>query len=225
MTGGRAAIATAGAAGLRAGAACLRAGVAALLAGACVAWAAFPLRPAGLAELALVLAVAGAVLGVLRMALASVVAPAEAFASGPERVWARFLRLIRRLPEEEGTVLAVLWLEVQHPARPWYTAGLGVALVAYLLAVHLDESRAAPGVLRRQAPLLAVGACLLAAGAGAAMIPAVGRGSGPDWLRVLASAAAVGAALLVVPVSRLGHRGRAAASPPGGAAGSPGAGR
>jgi hypothetical protein len=192
MTGWRAAIITAGAASL--------------LAGACVAWSAIPLRPTGLAELALFLAVACAVLGVLRLVLASVVAPDEAFASGPERIWARFLLLLRRLPEEEGTVLAVLWLEVQHRARPWHTAVLGAALVAYLLAVHLDESRARPGALRRQAPLLAVGAGLLAAGAGAAMIPAVGAGAGPDWLRVLAAAAAVSAALLVVPLTRPGHR-------------------
>jgi hypothetical protein len=193
MTGWRATIATTGAASL--------------LAGACVAWSAIPLRPTGLARLALFLAVGAAALGVLRLALASVAAPAETFASGPERVWARFLLLLRRLPEEEVTVLAVLWLEVQHPARPWHTAVLGAALVAYLLAVHLDESRATPGTLRRQAPLLAVGACLLAAGAGAAMIPAVGTGAGPDWLRVLASAAAVSAALLVVPVTRPGHGG------------------
>jgi hypothetical protein len=192
MTGWRAAIATAAAASL--------------LAGACVAWSAIPLRPTGLARLALFLAVACAVLGVLRLVLASVAAPDDMFTSGPERIWARFLLLLRRLPEEEGAVLAVLWLEVQHPARPWHTAVLGAALVAYLLAVHLDESRARPGTLRRQAPLLAVGAALLAAGAGVAMIPAVGTGAGPDWLRVLASAAAVGAALLVVPVTRPGHR-------------------
>jgi len=66
MTGWRAAIITAGAASL--------------LAGACVAWSAIPLRPTGLAELALFLAVACAVLGVLRLVLASVVAPDEAFA-------------------------------------------------------------------------------------------------------------------------------------------------
>jgi len=195
MTGWRATITTAGAA--------------ALLAGACVAWSAIPLRPTGLAELALVLAVGCAVLGVLRLALASAAVPDEMFTSAPERAWARILLLLRLLPEEEGTVLAVLWLEVQHPARPWHTAALGAALVAYLLAVHLDESRATPGILRRQAPLLAAGAGLLAAGAGAAMIPAVGAGTGPDWLRALASAAAVGAALLVVPVT-LGRAGSVA---------------
>jgi hypothetical protein len=200
MTGWRATITTAGAASL--------------LAAACVAWSAIPLRPTDPARLALVLAVACAALGVLRMALAWVPAPGESgerYVSGPERVWARLLLLLRLLPEEEGAVLAVLWLEVQHPARPWHTAVLGALLVAYLLTVHLDESGATPRTFRRQAPLLALGACLLAAGAGAAMIPAVGTGAGPDWLRVLASAAAVSAALLVVPVTRPGRGGGAGA--------------
>ena len=55
-----------------------------------------------------------------------------------------------------AAVLAVLWLEVQHPARPWHTAVLGALLMAYLLTVHLDESGATPRTFRRQAPLLAV---------------------------------------------------------------------
>ncbi len=212
MTGWRATIVTTGAASL--------------LAAACVAWSAIPLRPGRAAETALVLAVALAALGVLRLALAYVPAPGESgdrYVSGPERILARLLLLLRLMPEEEGAVLAVLWLEVQHPARPWHTAVLGALLVAYLLTVHLDESGATPRTFRRQAPLLAVGACLLAAGAGAAMIPAVGSGSGPDWLRVLASAAAVGAALLVVPVTRPsgatrpGRGGGAGASRGGGA--------
>ena len=192
-------------------------GAATLLAGACVAWSAIPLPPTGLAQLALGLAVGCAVLGVLRLALASAPAPDDMFTSAPERAWARVLLLVRLLREEEGVVLAVLWLEVQHPARPWHTAVLGAALVAYLLAVHLDESRARPGTLRRQAPLLAAGAALLAAGAGAAMIPAVGAGAGggADWLRVLASVAAVSAALLVVPVTRPGRGAGAGAGPPG----------
>jgi hypothetical protein len=200
MTGWRATITTAGAASL--------------LAAACVAWSAIPLRPTAPARLALVLAVALAALGVLRLALAWVPAPGESgdrYVSGPERIVARLLLLLRLLPEEEGAVLAVLWLEVQHPARPWHTAVLGALLVAYLLTVHLDESGATPRTLRRQAPLLAVGACLLAAGAGAAMIPAVDTGAGPDWLRLLASAAAVSAALLVVPVTRPGRGGGAGA--------------
>ena len=193
MTGWRATIVTTGATSL--------------LAAACVAWAATPVRPGRAAETALILAVALAALGVLRLALAYVPAPGESgdrYVTAPERLLARLLLLLRLMPEEEGAVLAVLWLEVQHPGRPWHTALLGALLVAYLLTVHLDESGATVKTFRRQAPLLAVGAYLLAAGAGAAMIPAVSGGTGPDWLRVLACAAAVGAALLVVPVTRPG---------------------
>jgi len=94
----------------------------------------------------------------------------------------------------------VLWLEVQHPARPWHTAALGAGLVGYLLATHIAESGAAPGrLLRRQAKVLLAGACLLALGAGLAMLPAAGPGAGSALLRVLAAAAVIAAAVLVLP--------------------------
>jgi hypothetical protein len=54
-------------------------------------------------------------------------------------------------------------------------------------------------LLRRQAKVLAVGACLLALGAGAAMLPATGQGAGSSLLRVLAAAAVTAAAALVLP--------------------------
>ena len=58
----------------------------------------------------------------------------------------------------------------------------------------------APGrTLRRHAKLLAVGACLLALGAGFAMIPAATPGAGAALLRVLAAAAVIAAAALVIP--------------------------
>ena len=82
------------------------------------------------------------------------------------------------MPWEEGALLAVLWLEVLHPSRPWHTAVLGAALIAYLLATHLAESGASPRALRPQVRVLAVGAVLLALGAGAGMLPAAGTGSG-----------------------------------------------
>jgi len=85
---------------------------------------------------------------------------------------------------------AAKWLEVLHPARPWHTAALGAALTAYLLITHIAESGADVGpLLRRQAKLLAVGACLLALGAGFAMIPASAPGAGSAILRVIAAAA------------------------------------
>jgi len=96
--------------------------------------------------------------------------------------------------------VALIWLEVLHPARPWHTAALGAGLVAYLLATHIAESGAAPGrLLRRQAKVLLAGACLLAVGAGFAMLPATGAGAGSALLRVLAAVAVVAAAALVLP--------------------------
>jgi phosphatidylserine synthase len=175
-----------------------------LLGAACVAWTAVPPRHTGLAALALVVSIIAVVAGALRLALADVPQPEDGFfPSAPVRTWLTFLAVLRGLPWEEIAVVALLWLEVQHPARtssPWHTAALGFGLAAYLLAVHIAESGAPPGrLLRRQAKLLLAGACLLALGAGFAMLPAAGPGAGSALLRVLAAAAVVAAAALVLP--------------------------
>lgn len=175
-----------------------------LLGAACVAWTAVPPRHTGLATLALVVSIIAVVAGALRLALADVPQPEDGFfPSAPVRTWLTFLAVLRGLPWEEIAVVALLWLEVQHPARtsaPWHTAALGFGLAAYLLAVHIAESGAAPGrLLRRQAKLLLAGACLLALGAGFAMLPAAAPGAGSALLRVLAAAAVVAAAALVLP--------------------------
>jgi hypothetical protein len=176
--------------------------LAALLLGvACVAWSAAPLGRGGWPTVALVIAIIAVVAGGLRLALADVPEPEDAYLlSGPMRAWLNFLALLRTLPWEEIAVAAVLWLEVQHPARPWYTAALGAGLTAYLLITHIAESGAEPGrILRRHAKVLAVGACLLALGAGFAMIPVAAPGAGASLLRVLAAAAVIAAAALVIP--------------------------
>lgn len=172
-----------------------------LLGAACVAWTAVPPRHTGLAALALVVSIIAVVAGALRLALADVPQPEDGFfPSAPVRTWLTFLAVLRGLPWEEIAVVALLWLEVQHPARPWHTAALGFGLAAYLLAVHIAESGAPAGrLLRRQAKLLLAGACLLALGAGFAMLPAASPGAGPALLRVLAAAAVVAAAALVLP--------------------------
>jgi phosphatidylserine synthase len=172
-----------------------------LLGAACVAWTAVPPRHTGLATLALVVSIIAVVAGALRLALADVPQPEDGFfPSAPVRAWLTFLAVLRGLPWEEIAVVALLWLEVQHPARPWHTAALGFGLAAYLLAVHIAESGAPAGrLLRRQAKLLLAGACLLALGAGFAMLPAAGPGAGSALLRVLAAAAVVAAAALVLP--------------------------
>jgi hypothetical protein len=172
-----------------------------LLGAACVAWTAVPPRHTGLAALALVVSIIAVVAGALRLALADVPQPEEGFfPSAPVRAWLTFLAVLRGPPWEEIAVVALLWLEVQHPARPWHTAALGFGLAAYLLAVHIAESGAPAGrLLRRQAKVLLAGACLLALGAGFAMLPAAGPGAGSALLRVLAAAAVVAAAALVLP--------------------------
>jgi hypothetical protein len=176
--------------------------LAALLLGvACVAWSAAPLGHGGWPTVALVIAIIAVTAGGLRLALADVPEPEDAYLlSGPMRAWLNFLALLRTLPWEEIVVAAVLWLEVQHSPRPWPTAALGAGLTAYLLITHIAESGADPGrILRRHAKLLALGACLLALGAGFAMIPAAPPGAGASLLRVLAAAAVIAAAALVIP--------------------------
>ena len=172
-----------------------------LLGAACVAWSAAPLGHGGWPTIALIVAITAVTAGGLRLALADVPEPEAAyFLSGYQRAWLNFLALLRTVAWEELAVLAVLWLELQHPARPWPTAALGAGLTAYLLITHIAESGADPAVvLRRHAKVLAVGACLLAVGAGFAMIPAATPGAGSALLRVLAAAAVIAAAALVIP--------------------------
>jgi hypothetical protein len=171
-----------------------------LLGAGCVVWAAAPLVHKGWANLALVLAIAGVAAGALRLVLSGIPVPEDAFLlPASVRAWLRFLEILRRVPWEEGAVIALVWLEVMHRSRPWHTAFLGAALIAYLLATHLAESDASPAVLRPQARVLAVGAGLLALGAGAGMLPATGPGPGSALLRLVAAGALIAAAALVLP--------------------------
>jgi hypothetical protein len=173
---------------------------AALLGAGCVAWAAAPLVHKGLADLALVLAICGVAGGALRLILAGIPVPEDSFLlPTPLRAWLWFLETLRRVPWEEGAVIAIVWLEVLHSSRPLDTAVLGAALIAYLLATHLAESGASPAVLRPQARVLAAGAALLALGAGAGMLPSAGPGAGSALLRLVAAAALIAAAGLVLP--------------------------
>jgi hypothetical protein len=167
------------------------AGAAGLLAAACVAWSATPpAGPRGLGRLILAAAIACAVLSVVRLALGP--APGDALVYlNPVLSAARQLAgLVRRVPWAEGLVIAVLVLEVLHPPRPWHTGLLGAALLAYLFAVHLGESRASVAVLRPQAPLLVAGLGLVALAAGTAMLPAQSGAAG-ELMAMLAAVAAV----------------------------------
>jgi hypothetical protein len=171
-----------------------------LLGAGSVVWSAAPLVPTGLAGFALFLAIACVAAGALRLVLAEVPVPEDSYLlPGPLRAWLRFLEILRSLPWEEVAVIAILWLEVLHPAPPWHTAVLGAAVTGYLLATHLAESSASPAALRPQARLLGVGAGLLALGAGAGMLPVTSSGPGSALLRLIAAGALIAAAGLVLP--------------------------
>ena len=175
---------------------------AALLGAGCVIWSdtGSAVTHKGDAGLALFLAIFGVAAGAIRLALAGVPVPEDTFLlPAPLHVWLWFLQALRRVPWEEGGLVAIVWLEVLHRSRPWHTAVLGAALMAYLLAVHLAETDASPAVLRPQVPVLAVGAGLLALGAGAGMLPAAGAGAGSALLRLVAAGALIAAAALVLP--------------------------
>jgi hypothetical protein len=172
-----------------------------LLGAACIAWTATPVLPAGLAKTALTVAIVAVTAGALRLATADIPQPADAFyLPGYVQAWLTFLSVLRTFAWEETAAVAVLWLEVQHTPRPWHTAALGAGLLAYLLTTHIAESGADAGpLLRRQGRVIAAGACLLALGAGFAMIPAATPGAGSALLRLLAAAAVIAAAALVLP--------------------------
>jgi hypothetical protein len=172
-----------------------------LLGAACIAWTATPFVHKGLAQFALVIAIIAVLAGALRLAFADIPQPEDRyFLPGYLQAWLLFLSVLRTVPWEETAVVALLWLEVQHPLRAWHTAALGAGLLAYLLATHIAESGAAAiPLLRRQAKLLIVGACLLALGAGFAMISTTAPGAGSAILRVLAAVAVIAATVLVLP--------------------------
>jgi hypothetical protein len=171
-----------------------------LLGAGCVIWAALPPADKGYAGFALTVAIAGVAGGGLRLALTAVPAPEDSYLlSAGLRAWRTFLAAVRQVPWEEGALIAVIWLEVLHAARPWHTAVLGAGLIAYLLVTHLAESDASLATLRPQARVLGLGAVLLALGAGAGMLPAAGPGAGSALLRLVAAGALIVAAGVVLP--------------------------
>jgi hypothetical protein len=163
-------------------------------------WAALPAVHRGWSGFALTVAIAGVAGGGLRLALHAVPVPEASYWPSPGvRAWRTFLDAVRQVPWEEGAVIGIAWLEVQHPSRPWHTAVLGAGLIAYLLIAHLAESDAPLATLRPQARVLGLGAVLLVLGAGAGMLPAAGPGAGSALLRLVAAGALIAAAGLVLP--------------------------
>jgi hypothetical protein len=182
------------------------AATAGLLGAACVAWSAAPPGRGGHAAPVLIVLAACCVAGGLgQLATAPLVPPGPGAYPGPlARLGLWGLDWLRRAPWAEGVALGALALEAFHPARPWHTAVLGVALIAYLLATHLAESAGGPGeaatVLRTQAPVLAAGLGLLVLAAASALLPSAGTGMAGGWLRAAAAVAAVLACALALPI-------------------------
>jgi hypothetical protein len=175
------------------------ASAAGLLAAGCVAWSAIPLNTGRAGTAMLAAAIACAVLSAARLALGATPDEPVAFLNPVVRAGRSLADLARALPWAEGLVVAVLVLEALHRSRPWHTGLLGAALLAYLFATHLAETRARPSVLRPQAPLIVAGLGLLALSVGAAMLPA-GTGSTAELIAVLAALAAIVVGGLALPL-------------------------
>jgi hypothetical protein len=176
---------------------------AALLAGVAIVWAAYPLH-AGRAgtKITLITAIVSGALSICQLLFALIPRSSDDFAGPAERTASGLLSIIRAAPWPEVMLVALLVLETLHPARPWHTGLLGVALLGYLFAVHLTETRARPGVLRAQMSVLAAGIGLAALAIGAAALPALTAGASATTIRVIAVCAAVIAAALVIPAGR-----------------------
>jgi hypothetical protein len=159
-----------------------------LLGAACVAWSAIPV-PGTLAAVLLAAAALCAVLAAARLWL-GVPAETAGFPGTIARIGSGLAGLLRAAPWADATVVAACVLEALHRSRPWHTGLLGAALLTYLLAVHLAESRARLAVLRPQVPLLAAGLGLLVLATAAAALPAA-TGSAAGLMAVLATLAAI----------------------------------
>jgi hypothetical protein len=184
-----------------------RVAAAALLTAAVIAWAAAPVSGgrAG-TRLALIVAVISGVASLGRLATGEDELERGAFDPPLVRLGGYVVDLVRMLPWAEVLIVAVLVLEALHRATPWHTALLGAALLAYVFAVHLAQTRSGPGTARSQLAVLAAGLGLLALAVGAAALPRLHAGAGSELLRVLAVVAAVLAGALALPTT--GRRGR-----------------
>jgi hypothetical protein len=176
----------------------------ALLAGVTIAWAAVPMGGGSPARwIALVIAAACGAATVGGLLVGDAQLGDSAFDPLLVRLAGHAAHWLRALPWLEVMIVAVLILEVAHPARPWHTGVLGVALLAFAVAAHLAESGSGPrAVLRPQVPVLAAGVGLTVLAVAAVALPPLTAGPAATALRVLAVAAAVLAGGLALPVRR-----------------------
>ena len=172
----------------------------AVLAGVSVAWAALPLSGGEAGTSFFFLAAIGCGTFSVAQLLVGPGKPTDAaLGSLSKRTVDYLLTIVRGLPWAEAMVVAVLLLEVLHRSRPWHTGLLAVALLGYLLAVHLVETRAGAGVLRAQLPLIAAGIGIAAVAVVIAELPAVPGGVLSPVIRAIAATAAVVVGGLTIP--------------------------
>jgi hypothetical protein len=172
-----------------------------LLAAGLVAWAAYPLSGGGPGTApTMAVAVAAAALSIGQLVISAGRARFSDSFSRADRAVSRLADVVSMIPWAELLTIAALVLEALHPARPWHTAFLGVALLGYLLAVHLADIRAGASVLRAQLPLLGIGVGLTALGVGVAALPGLPAGPTAALVRAAGVLVAVIVACLAVPV-------------------------
>jgi hypothetical protein len=148
----------------------------------------------------LVIAIGAGTLSVPQLALADTLhRQPDSFAMA-DRIAKQLTSLIEMLPWAELMTVAAIVLEALHKSRPWHTALLAAALIAYLLAVHLTESDASAGILRPLAPLLCAGLGLTALSVGAAALPGLPAGGVATLIRIGAVVLAIVVVGVTVPV-------------------------
>jgi hypothetical protein len=173
--------------------------VVAVLAGLTVTWSALPVRAGLVPRVLLGIAVLAAVCSLVEMAARTIEVKRSAFETLPDRLVRLLVTAVRSAPWTEIMMIAVLLLEAEHADRPWHTGVLIIALLGYLLAVHLAETGEEPGMLRAQIPPLAAGAGLAVLALGAAYLPGLPAGPVAYVVRFAAAGAAVAAVAMVIP--------------------------
>jgi hypothetical protein len=176
-------------------------GAATVLAVGQIWWSAAPLPAARWGgRIALIVAIITATASLGQVAVAATPAPGYDDSSLTGRLAERAVGLVMMLPWPEVMTVAVLILEALHRSRPWHTAVLGAAIVGFLMAAHMAESRAAGSVLRRQLPLIGLGLGLSALAVGAAALPSLPTGEVSSVVRIISAVVGVVAVGLGVPV-------------------------
>jgi len=170
-----------------------------LLAALSALWSALPARSGAGPAALLIVALVSAACSLIELAVRGVAAPANVFEPPADRLTRYALSFLRAVPWAEVLIIAAAVLEAIHPARPWHTAVLGVALLGYLFAIHLAERGDGIRLIIDQLPVIAAGIGLAVLAAGAAALPGLPAGPAAAAVRIVAAAGAVFAAAMVIP--------------------------